>query len=83
MQAFQPKKESKGDLLIMAKKLEELLDCRSSESRNRIRENAKIILNDCFSEDVHLTEQAEKVKGQKTIKITLDGLRARVHKKRA
>ena len=44
----------------MAKKLQELLDACSSESRNRIMENAKIILNDCLSEDVHLTELAEK-----------------------
>ncbi|WP_180008848.1 MULTISPECIES: hypothetical protein [unclassified Acinetobacter] len=67
----------------MAKKLQELLDARSSESRNRIVEDAKTILNDCLSEDVHLTELAEKAKGQKTIKITLDDLRARVHKNRA
>ncbi|MCL6233238.1 hypothetical protein [Acinetobacter amyesii] len=66
----------------MAKKLQELLDARSSESRNRIMENAKIILNDCLSEDVHLTELAEKAKGQKTMKIILDNLRARVHKNR-
>ena len=66
----------------MAKKLQELLDARSPESRNRIMENAKIILNDCLSEDVHLTELAEKAKGQKTIKIILDDLRARVHKNR-
>lgn len=58
----------------MAKKLQELLDARSSESQNRIMENAKIILNDCLSEDVHLTELAEKAKGQKTIKTTLDDL---------
>ena len=69
--------------LIMAKKLEDLIRKRSPESRNRIMENAKIILNDCLSEDVHLTELAEKAKGQKTIKIILDNLRARVHKKRA
>lgn len=67
----------------MAKRLEELLDAHSSESRKRIVEDAKIILNDCLSEDVFLTELAEKAKGQKTIKITLDGLRARVYKKRA
>ncbi|WP_257226730.1 MULTISPECIES: hypothetical protein [unclassified Acinetobacter] len=64
----------------MAKRLEELLDARSSESRKRIVEDAKIILNDCLSEDVLLTELAEKAKGQKTIKTTLDDLRARVHK---
>ncbi|WP_180021794.1 hypothetical protein [Acinetobacter sp. YH16044] len=64
----------------MGKKLEDLIRDRSSESQNRILENAQTMLNDCLSEDVHL---AEKVKGQKTIKITLDGLRARVHKKRA
>ena len=44
----------------MAKKLEDLIRKRSPESRNRIMENAKIILNDCLSEDVHLTELAEK-----------------------
>ncbi len=83
MQAFQPKKESKGDLLIMAKRLEELLDARSSESRKRIVEDAKIILNDCLSEDVFLTELAEKAKGQKTIKTTLDDLQDQVHKNHA
>lgn len=67
----------------MAKKLEDLIRERSPESQNRIMENAKIILNDCLSEDVHLTELAEKAKGQKTIKVTLDELRARVHKNRA
>ncbi|WP_227591891.1 MULTISPECIES: hypothetical protein [unclassified Acinetobacter] len=45
-------------------------------------ENAKIILNDCLSEDVHLTELAEKAKGQKTIKIILDELQDQVHKNR-
>lgn len=83
MQAFQPKKKSKGDLLIMAKKLEELLDARSSESRNRIVEDAKTILNDYLSKDVHLTELAEEAKSEKTIKLTLDELRARIHKNRA
>lgn len=67
----------------MASKLEDLIRERSPESQNRIMENAKIILNDCLSEDVHLTELAEKAKGQKTIKVTLDELRARVHKNRA
>ncbi|WP_312210617.1 hypothetical protein [Acinetobacter variabilis] len=67
----------------MAKKLEDLITERSPESQKRIMENAKIILNDCLAEDVHLTELAEKAKGQKTIKLTLDELRARVHKNRA
>lgn len=67
----------------MAKKLEDLIRERSPESQNRIIENAKIILNDCLTEDVHLTQLAEKAKGQKTIKLTLDDLRARVHKNRA
>ncbi|WP_257223066.1 hypothetical protein [Acinetobacter sp. YH12126] len=67
---------------MMAKKLEDLIRKRSPESRNRIMENAKIILNDCLSEDVHLTELAEKAKGQKTIKIILDELQDQVHKKR-
>lgn len=66
----------------MAKKLQELLDARSSESQNRILQNAEIMLKDYLSEDVHLTELAEKAKGQKTIKIILDNLRARVHKNR-
>lgn len=69
--------------LIMAKKLEELLDARSSESRKRIVEDAKIILNDYLSEDVHLIELAEEAKSEKMIKITLNELRARVHKNRA
>ena len=67
----------------MAKKLEDLIRERSPESQNRVMENAKIILNDCLSEDVHSTELAEKAKRQKTIKLTLDELRARVHKNRA
>ena len=67
----------------MAKKLQDLLSNRSSVSQNRIMENAKIILNNCLSEDKHLIELAEKAKGQKTIKLTLDELRARVHKNRA
>ena len=46
-------------------------------------ENAKIILNDCLAEYVPLTELAEKAKGQKTIKLTLDELRARVYKNHA
>lgn len=66
----------------MAKKLQELLDARSSESQNRILQNAEIMLKDYLSDDVHLKQLAEKAKGQKTIKITLDGLRARVHKNR-
>lgn len=45
---------------MMGKKLEDLIRERSSESQKRIMENAKIILNDCLSEDVHLTELAEK-----------------------
>ena len=67
---------------MLAKKLEDLIRERIPESQNRIMENAKIILTDCLAEDVHLTELAVKAKGQKTIKITLDGLRARVHKNR-
>ena len=58
----------------MAKKLQELLDARSSESRNRIREDVKIILNDCLSEDVYLTELVEEAKSEKAGKITLDDL---------
>lgn len=67
----------------MAKKLEELLMQCSAEVQKQIMENAKIILNDCLAEDVHLMELAEKAKGQKTIKLTLDELRARVHKNHA
>lgn len=67
----------------MAKKLEDLIRERSTEGQNRIMENAKIILNDCLSEDVYLSELAEKVKVEKRIKLTLDELRARVHKNRA
>ncbi|RKG46798.1 hypothetical protein D9K79_01120 [Acinetobacter cumulans] len=58
----------------MAKKLQELLDARSSESRNRILEDVKIILNDCLSEDVYLTELVEEAKSEKAGKITLDDL---------
>lgn len=68
---------------MMGKKLEDIIRERSSESQKRIIENAKIILNDCLSEDVHLTKLAEKAKGQKTIKLTLDELRACVHQNRA
>ncbi|MEN8991581.1 hypothetical protein ABD624_06380 [Avibacterium paragallinarum] len=66
----------------MAKKLQELLDARSFESQNRILQNAEIMLKDYLSEDVHLTELAEKAKGQKTIKIILDELQDQVHKNR-
>ena len=64
---------------MMGKKLEDLIRDRSSESQNRILENAQTMLNDCLSEDVHL---AEKAKGQKTIKFTLDELQDQVHKNR-
>lgn len=67
----------------MAKKLEELLVERSIESQNRILGNAKIILKDCLSDDVYITELAEKAKTEETIKFTLDDLRERVHKNRA
>lgn len=67
---------------MMAKKLEDIIRERSPESQNRIMENAKIILNDCLSEDVHLIELAKKAKGKKTIKLNLDDLRARIHKNR-
>lgn len=50
---------------MMAKKLEELRREHNPESQNRIMKNAKIILNDCFAKDVHLTELAEKAKGKK------------------
>ncbi|MQW91990.1 hypothetical protein GHJ48_06200 [Acinetobacter sp. dk771] len=62
----------------MAKQLEDLLMERSTESQNRILKNAKTIL-----EDTYLTELAEKAKSEKTIKLTLDDLRARGHKNRA
>ncbi|RFS30994.1 hypothetical protein DYI81_09250 [Acinetobacter sp. SWAC5] len=70
---FIPKKQLK-EISNMAKKLQELLDARSSESRNRILEDVKIILNDCLSEDVYLTELVEEAKSEKAGKITLDDL---------
>ena len=67
----------------MVKKLPELLDDRSPDSQNRILENTKIILKDCFMDEVYLSQLAGKAKSEETIRITLDDLRARVHKNRA
>ncbi|QIO09000.1 hypothetical protein [Acinetobacter lanii] len=64
----------------MARKLEELLMQRSTESQNRILKNAKKILKDCLSEDEWLLQQAVQAKSEKKIKLTLDELRARIQK---
>lgn len=64
----------------MVKKIPEFLDGRSPDRQNRILENAKIILKDYLIDEVYLLQLAEKAKSEKTIRITLDDLRARVHK---
>lgn len=64
----------------MVKKLPGLLESRSPDRQNRILENAKIILKDYLMDEVYLFQLAEKAKSEETIRITLDDLRARVHK---
>ncbi|WP_227865902.1 hypothetical protein [Acinetobacter cumulans] len=64
----------------MAKKLQELLDARSSESQNRILEDAKIILKDYLADDLHLKQLAEETKSEKARKIILDDLEDQAHK---
>ncbi|QIZ61759.1 hypothetical protein [Acinetobacter indicus] len=72
----------------MVKKIPEFLEGRSPDRQNRILENAKIILKDYLMDEVYLFQPAEKAKSEETIKakseetirITLDDLRARVHK---
>ena len=66
----------------MVKKLPGLLESRSPDRQNRILENAKIILKDYLMDEVYLLQLAEKAKSEETIRITLDDLRARVHKNR-
>lgn len=66
----------------MVKKIPEFLDGRSPDRQNRILENAKIILKDYLIDEVYLLQLAEKAKSEETIRITLDDLRARVHKNR-
>ncbi|WP_158651079.1 hypothetical protein [Acinetobacter indicus] len=66
----------------MVKKLPGLLESRSPDRQNRILENTKIVLKDCVMDEVYLLQLAEKAKSEETIRITLDGLRVRVHKNR-
>ncbi|ENX20543.1 hypothetical protein [Acinetobacter schindleri] len=67
----------------MAKNLQELLGKRSLESQKRILEKANEILNNLVQEDRQLLKIAEEVETEKTIKISINELRARVHKNRA
>ena len=67
----------------MAKNLQELLGKRSLESQKRILEKANEILNNLVQEDRQLLKIAEEVETEKTIKISSNELRARVHKNRA
>lgn len=67
----------------MAKNLQEILGKRSLESQKRILEKANEILNNLVQEDRQLLKIAEEVETEKTIKISINELRARVHKNRA
>ncbi|MFV5403571.1 type III-B CRISPR module-associated protein Cmr5 [Acinetobacter sp. 228] len=67
----------------MAKNLQELLGKRSLESQKRILEKANEILNNLVQEDRQLLKIAEEVETEKTVKISINDLRARVHKNRA
>src|SRR5690606_29126148 len=67
----------------MAKNLQELLGKRSLESQKRILEKANKILNNLVQEDRQLLKIAEEVETEKTVKISINDLRARVHKNRA
>lgn len=67
----------------MVKNLQELLGKRSLESQKRILEKANEILNNLVQEDRQLLKIAEEVETEKTIKISINELRARVHKNRA
>ena len=67
----------------MAKNLQEILGKRSLESQKRILEKANEILNNLVQEDRQLFKLAEEAKTEKTVKISINDLRARVHKNRA
>lgn len=67
----------------MAKNLQELLGKRSLESQKRILEKANEILNNLVQEDRQLLKIAEEAETEKTVKISINDLRARVHKNRA
>lgn len=67
----------------MAKNLQELLGKRSLESQKRILEKANEILNNLVQEDRQLLKIAEEVETEKTVKISINDLRARVNKNRA
>ncbi|MEQ1449207.1 hypothetical protein ABLT96_05405 [Acinetobacter lwoffii] len=67
----------------MAKNLQEILGKRSLESQKRILEKANEILNNLVQEDRQLLKIAEEVETEKTVKISINDLRARVHKNRA
>lgn len=64
----------------MAKNLRELLGKRSLESQKRILEKANEILNNLVQEDRQLLKIAEEAQTEETVKISLNELRARVHK---
>lgn len=64
----------------MAKNLQELLGKRSLESQKRILEKANEILNNLVQEDRQLLKIAEEAQTEETVKISLNELRARVHK---
>ena len=68
---------------IWQKNLQELLGKRSLESQKRILEKANEILNNLVQEDRQLLKIAEEVETEKTVKISINDLRARVHKNRA
>ena len=67
----------------MAKNLQEILGKRILEIQKRILEKANEILNNLVQEDRQLLKIAEEVETEKTVKISINDLRARVHKNRA
>lgn len=77
------KQEFSGMNGIWQKNLQELLGKRSLESQKRILEKANEILNNLVQEDRQLLKIAEEVETEKTVKISINDLRARVHKNRA
>src|SRR5690606_18530012 len=67
----------------VVKNLHELLGKRSLESQKRILEKANESLNNLVQEDRQLLKIAEEVETEKTVRISINDLRARVNKNRA
>src|SRR5690606_16685309 len=67
----------------VVKNLHELLGKRSPKSQKRILEKANESLNNLVQEDRQLLKIAEEVETEKTVRISINDLRARVNKNRA